>query len=344
MAMVVQANKKSEGIGGHISTYASAATLFEIGFNHFFRGENEDHEADIVYFQGHASPGVYARSFLEGRLTEQDLHNFRQELAGGRLAILSPSAADARVLAVSNGFDGTCPINGHLPGPVQQVPRRPRTKERTDQKIWALVGDGEMDEPEALGAITVASREQLDNLIFVVNCNLQRLDGPVRGNGKVIQELEAAFRGAGWNVIKVIWGRDWDPLLARDDTGDLVRVMNETCDGQFQKYVVSSGEYIRKDFFGRSEKLKKMVGIIPMNSSRNCAGGGTTRSRFIMPSEPLSRIRVLQRSSWPRRSRDMVWEKPVRAGISPISKRNSMSRNFCSSGAVSAFPFPMMMP
>ncbi len=275
MAMVVQANKKSEGIGGHISTYASAATLFEIGFNHFFRGENADHEADIVYFQGHASPGVYARSFLEGRLTEQDLHHFRQELEpeGGL-----PSYPHPRLMPGYWQFPtvsmGLAPLMAIYQARFNKYLEDRGLKERTDQKIWALVGDGEMDEPEALGAITVASREQLDNLIFVVNCNLQRLDGPVRGNGKVIQELEAAFKGAGWNVIKVIWGRDWDPLIARDDSGDLVRAMNETCDGQFQKYVVSSGEYIRNDFFGRSENLKKMVSHYSDEQLRKLRRGG----------------------------------------------------------------------
>ncbi len=260
MAMVVRANKESEGIGGHISTYASAATLFEVGFNHFFRGEDEDHEADIVYFQGHASPGVYARSYLEGRISEQELHNFRQELReGGGL----PSYPHPRLMPGYWQFPtvsmGLAPLMAIYQARFNKYLEDRGLKEKTDQKIWALVGDGEMDEPEALGAITVASREQLDNLIFVVNCNLQRLDGPVRGNGKVIQELEAAYKGAGWNVIKVIWGRDWDPLLQKDDSGDLVKAMEETCDGQFQKYVVSSGDYIRKDFFGRSENLKKMV-------------------------------------------------------------------------------------
>ena len=261
MAMVVRANKESEGIGGHISTYASAATLFEVGFNHFFRGEDKEHEADIVYFQGHASPGVYARSFLEGRLSERDLHNFRQELRpGGGL----PSYPHPRLMPWYWQFPtvsmGLAPLMAIYQARFNKYLEDRGLKEKSDQKIWALVGDGEMDEPESLGAITVASREQLDNLIFVVNCNLQRLDGPVRGNGKVIQELEAAYKGAGWNVIKVIWGRDWDPLIAGDDTGELVRAMEDTCDGQFQKYVVSTGDYIRKDFFGRSETLKKMVG------------------------------------------------------------------------------------
>ena len=260
MAMVVRANKESAGIGGHISTYASAATLYEVGFNHFFRGAEGNEPADLVYFQGHASPGVYARSFLEGRLTERDLHNFRQELReGGGL----PSYPHPRLMPDYWQF----PTVSMGLGPIMAIYQARFNKyledrgliEESDQKIWALLGDGEMDEPESLGAITIASREELDNLIFVINCNLQRLDGPVRGNGKVIQELEAAFIGAGWNVIKVIWGSDWDPLLEKDEEGHLVRIMEETPDGQYQKYSVSPGEYTRKDFFGKSEKTLKMV-------------------------------------------------------------------------------------
>ena len=260
MAMVVRANIESEGIGGHISTYASAATLYEVGFNHFFKGGDGDSPADLVYFQGHASPGVYARSFLEGRLTEKDLHNFRQELRkdGGL-----PSYPHPRLMSDYWQF----PTVSMGLGPIMAIYQARFNKyledrgliEEKPQKVWALVGDGEMDEPESMGALTVASREELDNLIFVINCNLQRLDGPVRGNGKVIQELEAAYKGAGWNVIKVIWGADWDPLLQKDTDGHLVRIMEETPDGQYQKYVASPGDYIRKDFFGKSEQTKKLV-------------------------------------------------------------------------------------
>ena len=260
MAMVVRANLESDGIGGHISTYASAATLLEVGFNHFFRGGDKDTPADIIYFQGHASPGIYARSFLEGRLSEKDLLNFRQELRkdGGL-----PSYPHPRLMPDYWQFPtvsmGLGPLMAIYQARFNKYLEDRGMKEVTNQKIWAFMGDGEMDEPESLGAITVASREKLDNLIFVVNCNLQRLDGPVRGNGKIIQELEAAFKGARWKVIKVIWGKDWDPLIAQDKTGDLLKVMEETPDGQFQKYVVSSGDYIRKDFFGKSENLLKMV-------------------------------------------------------------------------------------
>ncbi len=260
MAMVVRANLESEGIGGHISTYASAATLLEVGFNHFFRGGDNDAPPDLIYFQGHGSPGIYARSFLEGRLSETDLHNFRQELRkeGGL-----PSYPHPRLMSGYWNFPtvsmGLGPIMAIYQARFNKYLEDRGLKEKTGQKIWAFLGDGEMDEPESLGAITVASREKLNNLIFVVNCNLQRLDGPVRGTGKIIQELEAAFKGARWKVIKVIWGKDWDPLIAQDETGELLKAMEETPDGQFQKYVASSGDYIRKDFFGRSEKLLKMV-------------------------------------------------------------------------------------
>ena len=260
MAMVVKANLESEGIGGHISTYASSATLLEVAFNHFFRAGDKEDPADIVYFQGHASPGLYARSFLEGRLSETDLHNFRQELRkeGGLPSYPHPRLMPDywRFPTVSMGLG---PLMAIYQARFNKYLEDRGLKEITNQKIWAFMGDGEMDEPESLGAITVASRENLNNLIFLVNCNLQRLDGPVRGNGKIIQELEAAFKGARWKVIKVIWGSDWDPLIAKDESGDLLKAMEETPDGQFQKYVVSSGDYIRKDFFGRSEKLLKLV-------------------------------------------------------------------------------------
>ena len=260
MAMVVRANLESEGIGGHISTYASSATLLEVGFNHFFRGGDNGTPPDLVYFQGHSSPGIYARSYLEGRLSETDLINFRQELRkeGGL-----PSYPHPRLMSDYWKFPtvsmGLGPITAIYQARFNKYLEDRGLKEKTDQKIWAFIGDGEMDEPESLGAITVAVREKLDNLIFVVNCNLQRLDGPVRGNGKIIQDLEAAFKGARWKVIKLIWGRDWDPLIAKDSSGDLLKVMEDTPDGQYQKYVVSSGDFIRKDFFGKSKNLLKMV-------------------------------------------------------------------------------------
>ena len=260
MAMVVRANKQSDGIGGHISTYASSATLFEIGFNHFFHARTPEHPGDTVFFQGHAAPGVYARAFLEGRFNEQHLVNFRRELqpGGGLSSYPHPYLMPEfwQFPTVSMGL-----------GPIMAIYQARFNRYLEDrglaatgrQHVWAFLGDGELDEPESLGAITLAAREKLDNLIFVVNCNLQRLDGPVRGNGKIIQELEAAFRGAGWNVIKVIWGEDWDPLLAQDDSGLLVRRMEEVPDGQYQKYTVAGGDFIRRDFFGHYPELAEAV-------------------------------------------------------------------------------------
>lgn len=260
MAMVVRANRLEEGIGGHISTYASAATLYEIGFNYFFRARTEDQEGDIIYFQGHASPGIYARAFLEGRLSVEQLQNFRNELhPGGGLSSyphpwLMPNFWEFPTVSM-----GLSPIMAIYQARFNRYLEDRELKKPSDAKVWAFVGDGEVDEPETLGAITLGSREKLDNLIFVINCNLQRLDGPVRGNGKIIQELEAIFRGAGWNVIKVIWGGDWDPLLAKDHDGILVKVMEENVDGQYQKYIVETGKYIRERFFGADPRLLEMV-------------------------------------------------------------------------------------
>mgnify|MGYP006273126599 FL=1 len=260
MAMVVRANRGSSGIGGHISTFASAATLYEVGFNHFFKGPEHEEGPDVVYFQGHASPGMYARSFVEGQLSRTDIENFRQELRpdGGLPSYPHPRPMPEywQFPTVSMGLG---PMQAIYQARFMRYLEDKGLRKPSKQKVWAFLGDGEFDEPESMGALTVAAREQLDNLIFVVNCNLQRLDGPVRGNNKVIQELEAAFKGAGWNVIKVIWGSDWDPLLAKDEEGLLVRRMEELVDGQFQKYSVSPGEYIRKDFFGNDERLLKMV-------------------------------------------------------------------------------------
>jgi len=260
MAMVVRANRESSGIGGHISTYASQATLFEVAFNHFLRSKSESHPGDIVYFQGHASPGVYARAFLEGRLSEQNLRNFRRELKpdGGLSSYphpwLMPEFWEFPTVSM-----GLSPIMAIYQARFIRYLYDRGLKAPSDQKVWAFLGDGEMDEPESMGAITLASRELLDNLIFVINCNLQRLDGPVRGNGKVIQELEAAFRGARWNVIKVIWGDDWDELLEKDKDNVLANTLEEVLDGELQKYTVSGGKYIREHFFGRDPRLREMV-------------------------------------------------------------------------------------
>jgi pyruvate dehydrogenase E1 component len=261
MAMVVRANRDFDGIGGHISTFASAATLYEVAFNHFFRGRGESgYDGDLVYFQGHASPGMYARAFLEGRLTDQQLENFRRELQpdGGLSSYphpwLMPHFWEFPTVSMGLG-----PIMAIYQARFNEYLRDRGIKDTSEQKVWAFLGDGECDEPESLGAITLASREKLHNLIFVINCNLQRLDGPVRGNGKIIQELEALFRGAGWNVIKVVWGSDWDPLLEKDETGLLVKRMEECVDGQYQKYTAMPGAYIREHFFGKYPELLALV-------------------------------------------------------------------------------------
>jgi pyruvate dehydrogenase E1 component len=260
MAMVVRGNRASDGIGGHISTYASAATLYEIGFNHFFRGKGEDGDGDSIYFQGHASPGIYSRAFLEGRLSVEQLHNFRRELApdGGLSSYPHPWLMPDfwQFPTVSMGLG---PIMSIYQARFNRYLEDRGLKKPSQSKVWAFLGDGETDEPESLGAISLASREKLDNLIFVINCNLQRLDGPVRGNGQIIQELEAIFRGAGWNVIKVLWGSDWDPLLAADHDGILAQRMGEIVDGQYQKYAVEDGAYMREHFFGTDPRLLDMV-------------------------------------------------------------------------------------
>jgi len=260
MAMVVRANRIEDGIGGHISTYASAATLYEVGFNHFFRGRENGNEGDIVYFQGHASPGIYGRAFLEGRITQEQLENFRRELkTGGGLSSyphpwLMPDFWEFPTVSMGLG-----PIMAIYQARFNRYLEDRGLKPASDAKVWAFLGDGETDEPESLGAITLASREKLDNLIFVINCNLQRLDGPVRGNGQIIQELEAIFRGAGWNVIKCIWGGEWDDLLEKDHDGLLVKRMGEVVDGEYQKYAVESGAYVRKHFWGADPRLLEMV-------------------------------------------------------------------------------------
>ena len=260
MATVVRANKADSSLGGHISTFASSATLYEVGFNHFFRGRNETQDPDFVFFQGHASPGIYARAFLEGRISREHLQNFRRELAkGGGLSSyphpwLMPDFWEFPTVSMGLG-----PIMAIYQARFMRYLEDRGHKKPSDQKVWAFLGDGETDEPESLGAISLATREQLDNLIFVINCNLQRLDGPVRGNGQIIQELEANFRGCGWNVIKVIWGSDWDPLIAADKSGMLVKRMGEIVDGEFQKYATESGAYIRRNFFGKYPETLKLV-------------------------------------------------------------------------------------
>ncbi|MGC2210728.1 MAG: pyruvate dehydrogenase (acetyl-transferring), homodimeric type [Candidatus Korobacteraceae bacterium] len=260
LAMVMRANKRQEGIGGHISTYASAATLYEVAFDHFFRAQTPDGDRDLVFFQGHASPGIYSRAFLEGRISQKQLENFRRELAeGGGLSSYPHPWLMKDFWEFPTVSMGLGPIQAIYQARFNRYLENRHLKHCNQGKVWAFLGDGETDEPESLGAITLASREKLDNLIFVINCNLQRLDGPVRGNGKIIQELEASFRGAGWNVIKVIWGTDWDQLIEKDRDGLLVKRMGELCDGQYQKLFVESGAYFRQNFFGTDPRLLKMV-------------------------------------------------------------------------------------
>jgi pyruvate dehydrogenase E1 component len=273
--MVSRANRPEIGVGGHIATYASAASLYEVGFNHFFRGKDvPDGSGDQIFFQGHASPGVYARAYLEGRLTTEHLDGFRQESRDASL----PSYPHPRLMPDFWEFPtvsmGLGPIGAIYQARFNRYLHHRGIKDTSASKVWCFLGDGEMDEPESLGAIGIAAREELDNLVFVVNCNLQRLDGPVRGNGKIIQELEASFRGAGWNVVKVVWGRQWDDLLARDVDGVLLNAMNTTPDGQFQTYSVESGAYTREHFFGRDPRLLQMVEHLSDDQIRNLPRGG----------------------------------------------------------------------
>src|SRR5487761_889868 len=272
-AMVVRANTRTEGIGGHLSTYASSAALYEVGFNHFFRGKDDGGAGDQVFVQGHASPGIYARAFVEGRLGEGDLDNFRHEVGGGL-----PSYPHPRSLPDFWEFPtvsmGLGPIAAIYQAHVNRYLHHRQLVDTSASRVWCFVGDGEMDEPESIGALGVAGREHLDNLVFVVNCNLQRLDGPVRGNGKIIQELEALFRGAGWNVIKVIWGSRWDELLARDVDGVLLNKMNITPDGDFQKLATESGAYIREHFFGPDPRLRALVEHLSDTELQSLPRGG----------------------------------------------------------------------
>jgi pyruvate dehydrogenase E1 component len=273
-AMVTRANKRSDGIGGHLSTYASAASLYEVGFNHFFKGKDDGTSGDQIYYQGHAAPGMYSHAFLEGRITEAQLDNFRQETGGNGLSSyphprLMPDFWEFPTVSMGLG-----PLNAIYQARFNRYLYNRHIADTSESRVWCFLGDGECDEPETLGALSLAAREQLDNLTFVVNCNLQRLDGPVRGNGKVIQELEGIFRGAGWNVIKVIWAREWDELLARDVSGVLVDQMNRVPDGEFQKYTTESGAYIREHFFGPDPRLRRMVEHLSDDDLRHLRRGG----------------------------------------------------------------------
>ncbi len=259
MAMVVQANRESSEYGGHIASYASAATLYEVGFNHFWRAPDDDHPGDMVFIQGHSAPGIYARAYLEGRLSEEQLRHFREEVGGKGLSSYPHPWLMPHFWQFPTVSMGLGPMMALYQARFQRYLEHRGIVQPEDRRVWCFLGDGEMDEPESLGAITMAVREKLDNLVFVVNCNLQRLDGPVRGNGKIIQELEAAFLGAGWNVIKVLWGSRWDPLLARDTRGLLRRLMMECVDGEYQNFKAKGGAYTREHFFGKYPELLEMV-------------------------------------------------------------------------------------
>ncbi len=283
--MVVRANHLAEGIGGHLATFASSASLYEVGFNHFFRGKGNGQAGDQVYFQGHAAPGIYARAFLEGRLSEGQLEHFRMELQGRRPTAQGEpgpgglsSYPHPRLMPDFWEFPtvsmGIGPLNAIYQAHFNRYLHNRRIVDTSASRVWCYLGDGECDEPETLGALSLAGREQLDNLIFVVNCNLQRLDGPVRGNGKIIQELEATFRGAGWNVLKVVWGSKWDDLLARDVDGALLNKMNTTVDGEFQKYATEDGAYIREHFFGPDPRLRSLVEHLSDEDLLNLPRGG----------------------------------------------------------------------
>ncbi len=275
MAMVVRANRESEGIGGHISSYASAATLYEVAFNHFFRGRTDDYGGDQIYFQGHAAPGIYARAFLEGRLSEQQLQNFRRELReGGGLSSyphpwLMPDFWQFPTVSMGLG-----PLMAIYQARFNRYIENRGLKLRNGGRVWAFLGDGECDEPETLGAIGLAGREKLDNLLFVINCNLQRLDGPVRGNGRIIQELEAIFRGAGWNVVKVIWSSDWDPIFAQDIDNYLKHALADCVDGEYQKFSVSSGAYTRKRLLEHEPRAEKLLNTLTDEQLRKLKRGG----------------------------------------------------------------------
>ncbi len=290
-AMVIRANKTAEGIGGHLSTYASSASLYEVGFNHFFRGKDSGLAGDHVYFQGHAAPGIYARAFLEGRLSEQQLDNYRMEVGGNGL----PSYPHPRLMpwfweypTVSMGLG---PINSIYHARFDKYLLQRRIEDTSQSNIWSFLGDGECDEPETLGAISLAGRSDLDNLKWVINCNLQRLDGPVRGNGKVIQELEGVFRGAGWNVIKVIWGSRWDDLLQHDVDGVLLNKMNTTVDGEFQRYAVETGDYVREHFFGPDPRLRRLVEHLSDDDLRSLPRGGHDYSKLYSAFKAASEVK-----------------------------------------------------
>src|SRR3954468_21756805 len=274
MAMVLRANKESSELGGHIASYNSIATLYEVGFNHFWHAPSDEHGGDLVFLQGHSSPGVYARAFLEGRLSEEQLDGYRQEISKGGLSSYPHPWLMPEFWQFPTVSMGLGPLMAIYQARFMKYLAGRGIADTEGRKVWAFMGDGEMDEPESLGSISLAGREHLDNLIFVVNCNLQRLDGPVRGNGKIIQELEMDFRGAGWNVIKVIWGTGWDKLLAKDTDGILLKRMEEAVDGEYQDLKSKNGAYVREHFFGKYPELKAMVADMSDEDIWNLVRGG----------------------------------------------------------------------
>ncbi len=312
--MVHRAQRPGIGVGGHISTYASSATLYEVGYNHFFRGQDAPGGGDQIFFQGHASPGMYSRAFLEGRLSTDQLDGFRQEKshAGGGLSSYPHPRLMPEFWQFPTVSMGLGPINAIYQAQLAKYLTNRGIKDASDQQVWAFLGDGEMDEVESRGQLQVAANDGLDNLNFVINCNLQRLDGPVRGNGKIIQELESYFRGAGWNVIKVVWGREWDELLSRDTDGALRDVMNTTPDGDFQTYKTENGAFVREHFFGKDPRALELVKDYTDDQVWALKRGGHDYRRSMRPTRRPPSTRASRPSSWPRRSRATASAAPSR--------------------------------
>ena len=321
LAMVVLANRQSTELGGHIASFASAATLYDVGFNHFFRAPTDQHGGDLVYLQGHSAPGIYARAFLEGRLSEDQLNNFRQEVAGHGLSSYPHPWLMPDFWQFSTVSMGLSSMLAIYQARLMKYMHNRGLLDAQGRKVWAFLGDGEMDEAESLGAITLAAREKLDNLIFVINCNLQRLDGPVRGNGKIIQELEALFRGAGWNVIKVVWGSYWDPLLQIDRKGILRKRFLECVDGEYQAFKAKGGAYTREKFFGKYPELLAMVASLSDEDIWRLNRGGHDPHKVFAAYAAAVRPMTSRRWCWPIPSRATAWARRARARTSPTSRR-----------------------
>ena len=312
-AIVLRANKDSSELGGHIASFQSAATLYDTGFMHFWHAASENHGGDLIFVQGHSAPGVYARAYLEGRLTDEQLSNFRQEVDGKGISSyphpwLMPNFWQFPTVSMGLG-----PLMAIYQARFLKYLHARGLADTEQRKVWVFCGDGEMDEPESLGAIALAGREKLDNLVFVINCNLQRLDGPVRGNGKIIQELEGDFRGSGWNVVKCIWGSEWDELLAKDNSGKLRQLMEECLDGEYQDFKSKNGAYIREKFFGRYPETAALVADGRTRRSGACAAAAMIPARSTRPTTPRRPRRAGPPSSSPRPSRATAWATPAKA-------------------------------